>query len=120
MNKLLMCSFVVVDALMFGCRTADSEFVNDSQKLKIISQVDVSKWGYYTKRSEVVDAVSFEAVIFATMHRVLFKAKEGGVYGVDFFKDSRGEYKIVSIVYYPKYPDEFPFEIILREQKHEM
>lgn len=100
----------------FGCGPSKRNAVENESKLKILSLEDVQKWNHQMTRKEVVDLVSVEAVLFATTREVMFKAKEGGAYGVSFFRNSGEEpYKVAAVHYCPNYPDDFPNQVILEE-----
>lgn len=89
----------------------------EASKLKILSLEDVKKWTFQMTRKDIDKIVSSEAVLLATMHSVVFKAKEGGAYNVDFIatKGKPFPYRLYSIYYLPKYPDIDPHHLIMKD-----
>lgn len=80
----------------------------DESKLKVLALEDIKKWNFEMTRSDIDKLVSEDAVLMATMHEVMFKAKEDGAYSVNF-TTTEGKffpYKLYSIYYYPKYPED--------------
>ena len=87
------------------------------EKLKVLSLEEIKTWNFEMTRKDISKIMDPEALLFATMFVVVFKPKEGGAYHVNFFSTPGKPfpYKLASVYYYPKYPDEDPHEMIISD-----